>query len=65
MIQPVRCVTLGKVTRDGVTKYRVFHYTLQYGQYVYTGMNEFSNDQTRQSFITRSNLEVVDRDLIT
>lgn len=60
MIQPVRCVTLGKVTRQGQTKYRILHYTLQNGQYVYTGMNEFSSEQIRQDVIEQYNYEVVD-----
>lgn len=64
MIQPRRCVTLGKVTKRGVTKYRLFHYTLQNGEYIYTGMNEFVTEQSRQNCITYSKYDVVDKSVV-
>lgn len=66
MIQPWRCVTLGKVTKRGITKYRLFHYTLnkEKGEYIYTGMNEFATEQSRQNFINYSKYDVVDKSVV-
>ena len=57
---PTRVCTLGK--KDG--KFRIFHYQFINDQYVYTGMNEFSNEPSRQLMIEEQNLTIVDNKFV-
>ena len=57
---PTRVSTLGK--KDD--KFRIFHYQYINGQYVYTGMNEFSHEPTRQLMIEKQNLTIVDNKFV-